>query len=43
MRESLEEFCEMLAYHYSKSGNPAKAYEYLKKSAEKAVRNDAAG
>ena len=39
--ERLEEFCEMLAYHYSKSGNPAKAYEYLKKSAEKAVRNDA--
>ncbi len=37
----LEEFCEMLAYHYSKSGNPAKAYAYLKKSAEKAVRNDA--
>ena len=31
----------MLAYHYSKSGNPAKAYAYLKKSAEKAVRNDA--
>ena len=39
--ERLEEFCEMLAYHYSKSGDPAKAYEYLKKSAEKAVRNDA--
>ena len=39
--ERLEEFCEMLAYHYSKSVNPAKAYEYLKKSAEKAVRNDA--
>ena len=39
--ERLEEFCEMLAYHYSKSGNPAKAYAYLKKSAEKAVRNDA--
>jgi class 3 adenylate cyclase/tetratricopeptide (TPR) repeat protein len=37
----LEEFCEMLAYHYSKSGNLAKAYEYLKKSAEKAVRKDA--
>ncbi len=35
----LEEFCEMLAYHYSKSGNPAQAYRYLKKSAEKAVRN----
>ena len=31
--ERLEEFCEMLAYHYSKSGNPAKAYVYLKKSA----------
>ena len=40
--ERLEEFCEMLAYHYSKSRNPAKAYGYLKKSAEKAVRNDAA-
>jgi len=36
-----EEFYEMLAYHYSKSGNLAKAYEYLKVSAEKAVRNDA--
>ena len=35
--ERLNEFCEMLAYHYSKSGNPAKAYVYLKKSAEKAV------
>jgi tetratricopeptide (TPR) repeat protein len=39
--ERLEEFCEVLAYHYSKSGNLAKAYEYLKKSAEKAVRNNA--
>jgi class 3 adenylate cyclase/tetratricopeptide (TPR) repeat protein len=37
----LEEFCEMLAYHYSKSGNLNKAYEYLKQSAEKAVGNDA--
>ncbi len=37
----LEEFCEMLAYHYSKSGNLAKAYEYLKESANKAVRKDA--
>jgi class 3 adenylate cyclase/tetratricopeptide (TPR) repeat protein len=37
----LEEFCEILAYHYSRSGNQAKAYKYLKKSAEKAVRNDA--
>ena len=39
--QRLEEFCEMLAYHYSKSGNLAKAYEYLKDSAKKAVRNDA--
>ena len=28
--QRLEEFCEMLAYHYSKSGNLNKAYEYLK-------------
>ncbi len=39
--QRLEEFCEMLAYHYSKSGNLEKAYLYLKGSAEKAVRNDA--
>jgi class 3 adenylate cyclase/tetratricopeptide (TPR) repeat protein len=37
----LEEFYEMLAYHYSKGGNLSKAYEYLKESANKAVRNDA--
>ncbi len=37
----LEEFYEMLAYHYSKSRNLTKAYEYLKSSAEKAVLNDA--
>ena len=37
----LEEFCEMLAYHYSRSGNLTKAYEYLKESAKKAVRKDA--
>jgi class 3 adenylate cyclase/tetratricopeptide (TPR) repeat protein len=37
----LEEFCEMLAYHYSKSGNLTKAYKYLKASAEKALRSDA--
>ena len=36
----LEEFCEILAYHYSVGGNPAKAYEYLKRSAKKAVRNN---
>jgi tetratricopeptide (TPR) repeat protein len=39
--QRLEEFCEMLAYHYSKSGNLIKAYEYLKESANKAVRKDA--
>ncbi|MGO9567682.1 MAG: adenylate/guanylate cyclase domain-containing protein, partial [Desulfomonilaceae bacterium] len=39
--QRLEEFCEMLAYHYSKSGNLAKAYEYLKGSANKAFRSDA--
>ena len=31
----------MLAYHYSKSENVAKAYNYLKASAEKTLRNDA--
>ncbi|MDA8136924.1 MAG: AAA family ATPase [Desulfobacteraceae bacterium] len=40
--DRLEEFCEMLAYHYSKSGNLTQAYEYLKASAKKALRNDAA-
>ncbi len=37
----LEEFCEMLAYHYSKSVNLSKAYEYLKQAAGKAFRKDA--
>jgi class 3 adenylate cyclase len=37
--ERLEEFYEMLAYHYSKSENPDKAYQYLKLSGTKAVRN----
>ncbi|MGO9569690.1 MAG: adenylate/guanylate cyclase domain-containing protein [Desulfomonilaceae bacterium] len=39
--QRLQEFCEMLAYHYSKSGNLSKAYQYLKESAQKAVRSDA--
>ena len=39
--QRLEEFYEMLAYHYSKSGNLPKAYQYLKQAAGKAVRNDA--
>lgn len=35
----LEEFFEMLAYHYSLSNDSRKAYQYLKLSADKAVRN----
>jgi predicted ATPase len=38
-RERLEEFYEMLAYNYSKSENPEKAYKYLKLSGNKATRN----
>jgi tetratricopeptide (TPR) repeat protein len=37
--ERLEEFYEMLAYHYSKSDDSEKAYQYLKLSGEKATRN----
>jgi class 3 adenylate cyclase/tetratricopeptide (TPR) repeat protein/energy-coupling factor transporter ATP-binding protein EcfA2 len=37
--ERLEEFYEMLAYHYLKSENSEKAYLYLKSSGDKAVRN----
>ena len=33
----LEEFYEMLAYHYSKSEDSEKAYKYLKLSGEKAI------
>ncbi|MFQ5976420.1 MAG: guanylate cyclase, partial [Candidatus Hydrothermarchaeales archaeon] len=36
--ERLEEFYEMLAYHYSKSENPEKAYKYLKLSGSKAAK-----
>jgi len=35
--ERLEEFYEMLAYHYSKSENFEKAFQYLKLSGSKAV------
>jgi tetratricopeptide (TPR) repeat protein len=35
----LEEFYEMIAYHYSMSGNTRKAYEYLKQSGNKATRS----
>jgi tetratricopeptide (TPR) repeat protein len=37
--ERLEEFYEMLAYHYSKSENPERAYQYLKLSGNKAAKN----
>jgi class 3 adenylate cyclase/tetratricopeptide (TPR) repeat protein len=39
--ERLEEFYEMLAYHYSKSNNRTKAYEYLKLCARKAIDREA--
>ena len=32
----LEEFCEMLAYHYSKSDNLEKAFQYMKLSGKRA-------
>jgi predicted ATPase len=35
----LQEFYEILAYHYSKSDNREKAYRYLKLSGEKAMDN----
>ena len=35
----LEEFFEMLAYHFNKSDNLEKAYQYLKLSGKKAKRN----
>ena len=37
--DRLEEFYEMLAYHYTLSENSQKAYEYLKLSGNKAVHN----
>jgi predicted ATPase/class 3 adenylate cyclase len=37
--ERLEEFYEMLAYHYSKSENFERAYKYLKLSGNKATKN----
>ncbi len=38
--ERLEEFYEMLAYHYSKTDQPDKAYKYLRLAGEKAVKNN---
>jgi len=34
--DKIDEYCEMLAYHYSKAENPEKAWPYLKLSGEKA-------
>ena len=39
LHDHLPEFYETLAYHYSQSDNFQKAYEYLKLSGEKAVKN----
>jgi class 3 adenylate cyclase/tetratricopeptide (TPR) repeat protein len=39
--ESLEEFYEVLAYHYTKGEDPAKACHYLTLSGNKATRNHA--
>ena len=36
--DRLEAFVEIIAYHYSKSGELAKAYQYLKLSGEKATK-----
>ena len=37
--DRLEEFYEMLAHHYSKSDNFEKAYQYMKLSGDKVIRN----
>jgi class 3 adenylate cyclase/tetratricopeptide (TPR) repeat protein len=37
--ERLEEFYEMLAYHYSRSEDTQRALDYIQRSAEKAARN----
>ncbi len=39
LHDHLPEFYETLAYHYSQSDNFQKAYEYLKLSGDKAVKN----
>jgi tetratricopeptide (TPR) repeat protein len=36
--DRLEEFYEMLAYHYSKSNNPKKAYTYFRLSGNKSMK-----
>jgi tetratricopeptide (TPR) repeat protein len=39
--ERLEEFYEILAYHYAKGEDPQKACRYLRRSGDKATRNHA--
>jgi class 3 adenylate cyclase/tetratricopeptide (TPR) repeat protein len=39
--DRLQDFYEMLAYHYARAEAPDKAYQYLKLSAQKATRNNA--
>ena len=41
LQDHLPEFYETLAYHYSQSDNFPKAYEYLKLSGDKALKNNA--
>ena len=38
----LDEFTEVLAYHYARSDDIEKAYDYLRSSGEKATRNNSA-
>ncbi|MDA3916519.1 MAG: AAA family ATPase [Deltaproteobacteria bacterium] len=38
----LEEFYEVIAYHFSKSDHPENAYKYLKLSGDKAIRSNSA-
>ena len=35
----LDQFCEILAYHYTKSGNSGKAFQYLMLAGRKAISN----
>jgi tetratricopeptide (TPR) repeat protein len=37
--DRLEEFCEILAYHFLRSEDASKAYRYLKLSGDKSMRN----
>jgi tetratricopeptide (TPR) repeat protein len=41
--ERLEECYEMLAYHYTRTDNPARAVHYLKSSGHKSLRNNTLG